>query len=411
MTTELITNTNILLCIDKIIPDILKDFCGQIITEKEKYDTIARTNFITYICGNILSDQTNCEYVRNIMLRPNRFYIIKELSTIPENLTENMEDLNLIAVGEVPINIGNMGIYFRNFFNDSNDFFNLINTEHLFQTITDSDKTSNAYRTGIYLTDVYEEANDIHFKLLRCSSNLSGPTENLKPIDRIILKKINDITPFYFSNSSVVNHILAQTYHNSIVNGSEKKAKIKEHSDKTKDMDPNGLMAFCTFYQQTDMSDIPKLKVVDTFDKKINNYSIYTKLVWRLKPDAPNQDTLLKRFDITLYPNSVFIIPLITNRYYTHEIVPSSLPINKIPTRLGYVIRSSNTNAKYDTVLKKTFIQNPNTADWTELIRADEHMIKNLKDLYFEENMTSNKINYGFTNFSLNTGDYLKPIL
>ena len=34
-----------------------------------------------------------------------------------------------------------------------------------------------------------------------------------------------------------------------------------------------------------------------------------------------------------------------------------------------------------------------------------------LKDIYYEENMTSKKIIYPDLNFSLNNGDYLKPLV
>ena len=37
-----------------------------------------------------------------------------------------------------------------------------------------------------------------------------------------------------------------------------------------------------------------------------------------------------------------------SNRLYTHEIIPSSLPIEKLPIRMGYVIRCSKTKALYN---------------------------------------------------------------
>ena len=45
---------------------------------------------------------------------------------------------------------------------------------------------------------------------------------------------------------------------------------------------------------------------------------------FRLKPEAQKlYPDLTKDFDITLYPNSVFLMSLETNRLYTHEIIPS----------------------------------------------------------------------------------------
>lgn len=63
-------------------------------------------------------------------------------------------------------------------------------------------------------------------------------------------------------------------------------------------------------------------------------------------------------FDITLYPNSVFVMSLDMNRLYTHEIIPSILPIDRIPTRMGYVIRCSKTNAIFKN--EQTYIINEN---------------------------------------------------
>src|SRR5690606_15009020 len=93
--------------------------------------------------------------------------------------------------------------------------------------------------------------------------------------------------------------------------------------------------AFCTFYK-------------DFMNKKfdINGTSVLTKLRFRLKKTVTDSD-LVKSFDVVLYPNSVFMISLSTNRLYTHEIIPSVLPIDRIPVRMGYVIRCSKTKAVY----------------------------------------------------------------
>ena len=230
-TNILLLRSNILLCLDISVPDILVNFCGIIISDKNEYDIFIanhiNNNFITYIVGDI---GKNYEYIKKITLNPKRYYLIKYFITITDNFknTLNMSYFIFVMIGEVPINIKNVGIYFRNFFDIDIDFFDKINKEHQFQSITESNKISNAYRTGIYLTDVYQENNDVHYKLLRCSSNLAGPTENFKEIDKYILKKINDITPYYFLNCSELNHVLAQTYHNSTIDNMEKKAKINK---------------------------------------------------------------------------------------------------------------------------------------------------------------------------------------
>src|SRR4029079_302177 len=128
----------------------------------------------------------------------------------------------------------------------------------------------------------------------------------------------------------------------------EKKAKIKKHSDKTKDMPLNGLIVFCTFYKDhLNNKNIQKSKN-DAFDYCYKDTSVLTRLRFELKKTV-NNSNLKRKFDVILYPNSVFIMSLSTNRLYTHEIVPSTLPIDMIPTRMGYVVRCSKMDAIYGT--------------------------------------------------------------
>ncbi len=59
---------------------------------------------------------------------------------------------------------------------------------------------------------------------------------------------MNSVRPFFFPDSAELNHVLAQTYHNSeAANGKQKKAKISEHSDKTKVL-PGKKCYFCSFF-------------------------------------------------------------------------------------------------------------------------------------------------------------------
>lgn len=295
------------------------------------------------------------------------------------------------------------GYFSKDFFNDPQgevkDYFELIEREHKFQSLTDSNKPNNAFRKGIYLTHVTKEDDDdiIRFRLLRCSSNFDGSTDNFRKTDLEILNKVNNVRKELYKDSAEFNHVLAQIYYNhKNEEGKDRKAKIKKHSDKTKDMPENALMAFCTFY-----------KDLNNFDS--DNPEIYTKLRFRQKDDY-NENEESNKFDIVLYPNSLFIIPLEINRIYTHEIVPSSLPIEKIPTRMGYVIRSSNTNAIYKD--GQTYIERDD-GKLVKLEEPTEEGVKRLKELYRKENISSEKVSYnGFNdNFSLNRGDYMKPII
>lgn len=197
----------------------------------------------------------------------------------------------------------------------------------------------------------------LSFRLLRCSSNLEGPTDNLRATDCEVLRDVNAITPFFFEQQVELNHVLAQIYYNHKNSNDEgsatqHKATIKRHSDKTKDMPKNALMAFVTFYDFSTMNEQPtstshSSAKGDAFDLCFRHKtSILTTLEFVLK-DAQRYPHLEPKFRVVMYPNSVFLMSLEMNRLYTHEICPSSLPIDRIPTRMGYVIRCAKTEAVF----------------------------------------------------------------
>ena len=77
-----------------------------------------------------------------------------------------------------------------------------------------------------------------------------------------------------------------------------------------------------------------------------------------------------------------------------------------IPTRMGYVVRSSKAEALF--MDNQTYLK-----EGSELIKLEdmrEETMQNLKDSYYEENKTENIIKYGKVHFSMNMGDYQKPI-
>jgi hypothetical protein len=327
----------------------------------------------------------------------------------------------------VPINVNNVGVYFRNCFATNRDHFNLISTEHQFQQLTESTKESKAFRTGIYITKVSQTEEGRSFNLLRCSSNFTGPTDNIRPADECIITKANNLAKHFFHQGTELNHVLAQIYNNhyadsgygdenSIGKRKEKKAVIKAHSDKTKDMPRNGLMAFCTFYKDysNDSFSDPKFrraKQTDPFDFCYNEVSILTKLRFKLK-EMVTDSNLAKGFDVTLYPNSMFIMSLSSNRMYTHEIVPSPLPIDKIPVRMGYVIRCSKTTAVFkDGFMHIVVFDSDGTRTLVKMQNPTPENVGAIKELYFRENATDNLIDYGTVLFSMNAGDYTPPII
>lgn len=425
----LVSNKHILVCIDEqaagLKPDYVKEleyvkqnFCGTVLFDMDSFNSHSCSpDTIVYLCGNIKENYNNMKDKSVLSI-----FVIKDFSY---NYESGSDKYGLISVGQVPINIHNVGVYFRDFFDPNNDYFSLISSAHRFQTLTESNKASNAFRTGIYLTKVEEVADEVKFNLLRCSSNLDGPTDNFRAVDNEVVGLVNGISDRFFEEKAELNHVLAQIYENKVIDSDgkkiERKARIKGHSDKTKDMPRNGLIAFCTFYKgysknQFDSKELKHVKKVpvDSFDYCYNDTSVLTKIRFRLKKmvtdpsgRADDEPRFNKDFTVTLYPNSVLLISLHTNRLYTHEIVPSILPINRIPTRLGYVIRSSKTRAVFKN--GQTYIVE--NGDHVKMEEPDENGTKQLKDKYYEENTTDEVIHYDKFHFSLNKGDYRKPIV
>ncbi|KFF07887.1 hypothetical protein [Flavobacterium hydatis] len=376
---------------------LIEKFCGTVVNDFSEIKTSLDDKMI-YVCGDI-------EQLKN---NNHNFLLIKELSRNYQDYKDN--NLQFITFGEVPLLISNAGIYYQNMFGDS-DYFNAIKSEHLFQELTESNKDSKALRKGIYLTEIVKEKKDdselLHFNLLRCSSNFTGPTDNFRKTDQIIINTLNKAIKYTFEQEIKVNHVLAQIYENKIksdINAKEVKSKIKAHSDKTKDMSKDGIIAFCTFYDNSNFNHLTQSKEnrYDWFYKKSSGL---TRLHFKLK-NTVSDASLEKEFSVTLYPNSAFLIPLSTNRLYTHEIKPSVLNVDQIPIRMGYVARCSNLEAVY--VNDQTYIKENNTLIKLEEMTSDTMI--DLRNSYYEENMSEKKIEYGKIHFSMNSGDYERPI-
>lgn len=313
----------------------------------------------------------------------------------------------VVGLGRVPIRVHGLGVYYRCFFDPEVDYAGRIRGEHTFQSLTESTKPATAHRTGIYLTPVRQEMDALHFRLLRCSTNLAGPTDNFRATDRHIVDALNQEAALIFSGAAPLNHVLAQVYHNTPADAEKKqaKARISSHADKTKDMPDDGVMAFCTFYERLDRLGP---MAGDPFDRGHRGISGLTRLRFRRKEiEAAERGEFPEQFTITLYPNSVFFMPLSTNRRYTHEIVPSELEAARLPTRLGYVVRCSKTEAVHED--GRTFLVRDGAR--VELEAPTPEGMAELRRLYAEENRSSDPIDYGDGfRFSMNAGDYRAPI-
>ncbi|MEU2549010.1 hypothetical protein ABZ618_26810 [Streptomyces roseolus] len=385
--------------------DVVRDFFGSVLTPEElasgTHDLTGRT---VYLWG----DASGLDDPR--LRTAARVFVVREPSHAhPDDV--HRDDAHpprtSIDLGRVPLRVHGVGVSYRRFFDPDADHFGRIRAEHAFQSLTESTKPGTAHRSGIYLTPVTRVGDDLHFRLLRCSTNLSGPTEGFRPTDTLVVDDLNREAATVFRNHAPLNHVLAQIYHNTLATAERKqsKAKISAHADKTKDMPVDGIMAFCTFYDGLD-----KLQPVneDPFDRGVKGISGLTRLHFRLKePDARLDGTALpSQFALTLYPGSVFFMPLSTNRLYTHEIRPSALDAALLPTRLGYVVRCSGTEAVHKD--GRTFLKT--AGDPVPLEPPTEEGMDRLRRLYAEENRTSSFIDYGHDFvFSMNTGDYVAP--
>ena len=178
-----------------------------------------------------------------------------------------------------------LGVLVRDAFRADTDYYAAITSEHTFQTLMLDVKPSEAFRRGVYITRVDEtpDGAEARFRLLRCSTNLAGPTENVRATDAEILGVLNGLRERYFPGTAELNHVLAQTYHNTVgPDGKQRKAKISSHSDKTKDMPSNAVMAFCTFYDRLPAGS----KRTDEGDVVVGNVSALTRLRFRRKADG-----------------------------------------------------------------------------------------------------------------------------
>lgn len=428
---------------NQFLTELKENFFGFVITSLEKLDDILSfgSDFISlgkiYLTGNVTELFSN-----SVVKEYKQVFVITDFVLFDENAentekvldiakisSENPEqNIKCIRYGNVPIYVDDIGIFVREFYDENVDWFNCVSTDHQFQNLTEGNKDGVAYRTGIYITSVTQIGTGLKFFLLRCSSNFTGGTDNFTDTDEKIINKTQEFADGISFSKVKLNHVLAQIYWNNQGDfqtdsksqqnqQNDKKAVIKAHSDKTKDMPRNALMAFASFYKDYKNCRFEHLEKFGVHRSKTNPFdfvyketSVLTTLQFVMKKEAnedPEYDEFPRKFTIPLYPNSLFIMSLSGNRIYTHEIVPSNLPVAMLPIRMGYVIRCSKTKAIHSD--GKTYMfSGDELVEMTEL--TTEHR-ENLKQLYAEENKTINFVEYPFINASMNKGDYLPPTM
>ncbi len=402
---NILTSNNTLIVFSTAgVPQLFRDFFGTVLEHTEL--EAGKQSFASqslYLSGDLsLARPWLTEFSAAL-----RIFVVKQLSS---NYQDESSEVSweVIDQGQVPLSVQGVGVYFPRFFCEQEETFEQICSEHTFQDLTQSTRPAKAHRKGIYLSPVTQSGDKRHFHLLRCSTNLSGPTENFQASDWQIVNALNREANELFSRPAPLNHVLAQIYLNTKASVEQKqaKAKIKAHADKTKDMPENGIMAFCTFYR-----DLEKLNRLPDrcYDYGYKQTSGLTRLDFKLKGTVSEVEgqQLPGQFSITLYPGSVFFMPLFTNQFYTHEIRPSALDAQRLPTRLGYVVRCSSTAAFHQQ--GQTYLKTG--AGWTTLEEATDAGMAELRKLYADENKSHAPVDYGqrFL-FSMNQGDYRSPV-
>lgn len=399
-----------------------------------------------YICGDATAlDRLEAVALPLLAARPAHVGASAVGTLIPSPPARPPWGLPTVPAGRVPRRVHPdqpfAAAFYPAFFEgDREALFQAVAEAHAFQNLTESTKPGTAYRTGIYLTPV-EELPDgaVSFRLLRCSSNFTGPTAGFASVDTDIVGALNAEAGQLFAADhppAELNHVLAQIYHNVAADPEhgkrrQHKAAIKEHADKTKDMPRRGgLMAFVSLYRDLDkLQELPANCTPQGcgdlgYSSKHHCTSALTTLRFRLKQNltADERQPLAghaREVNVTLLPNSVLLMPLWTNRYYTHEIRPPAPNVERLPTRMGYVVRCSAVRAEHRD--GQTFYAREDDGAAAQdqaaagrqmrpLQPPDSDGVARLRRLYAEENSTARVIDYGDVPFSLNAGDYTRPL-
>ena len=353
---------------------IVDNFCGHVIFHNFAHDNYYKFSpqKTYFLCGTIDHyTHESCKYI---------FFVKECCNPTP------VDSPYTISKDSLPINHHGVAIELRNVFSQYDHLFTTVKRCHHFGELTESTKTNKAFRTGLYMSNVVKSDNEQYsFNLMRCSSNFSNATENFRFVDRNIIQTVQSKCDTLFEEPVSLNHVLAQIYNNL---EDMKRATLKAHSDKTKDMAiDSGVIAFCSFYD------------VEPLDERS-----CSRLKFKLK-DKEDM-SMVKTFTLTLLPNSVIIIPLSTNRLYTHEIKSS---LGTYPsTRMGYVIRCSKQRAVSRN--GETFLLMDN-GDECCLTKPNPEEIVHIKGLYLAQNNETEYPDFmPVLSHSLNEGDFMTPI-
>ena len=151
--------------VDTEIQSLQGGFCGETVFSLEDVaDRLKEEKKkLVYIAGDVqLIWKTIPEFFRTST------FVITDYSYHLEEVKKSFTPLE-VRVGQVPRNVHGVGVWLPDFFDSKTDYFEEVQKAHPFRSLRLSTKPDEAYRTGTYLSRVWQEEKKTHFHLLRCS--------------------------------------------------------------------------------------------------------------------------------------------------------------------------------------------------------------------------------------------------
>jgi len=125
----MLTDKHVLVCLDEDLTDlnpklireleyIKKNFCGLVYSNITDLNNLIRTSDVSdrsfYLCCG-----SHCCALKT--MKTNQIFIIREL--IDSRTDPQPSGYKLISIGQVPLNVHNQGVFFKNFFDSDKDYF------------------------------------------------------------------------------------------------------------------------------------------------------------------------------------------------------------------------------------------------------------------------------------------------
>src|ERR1700749_1685514 len=115
----------------------LENFYGTTLTATHGSSTLPRvTGKFVYLCGDVSKANTYNNHLKSAA----RILVIKELSENYQGDNALIDDVALThgELGQVPILIHNLGVFYRRFFSLESNYYAAIHADHTLQSLTES---------------------------------------------------------------------------------------------------------------------------------------------------------------------------------------------------------------------------------------------------------------------------------